>query len=72
MAQSTTIYNTTNIGATQMPSKNHTPNFGLTQYAPNDRIALLDDYNSDMKKIDMKMNDFEIRIKNLEKRIGNA
>lgn len=55
-----------------MPSRNHTPNFGLTQYAPNDRIALLDDYNSDMKKIDLKLNDLEIRVRNLEKRIGNA
>ena len=55
-----------------MPSRNHTPNLGLTQYAPDDRIALLDDYNSDMKKIDLKLNDLEIRVRNLEKRIGNA
>lgn len=55
-----------------MPSRNHTPNFGLTQYQPDDRIALLDDYNADMKKIDMKLHDLEVRVRNLEKRIGNA
>ena len=39
-----------------MPSMQHTPNYGLTQYgSAGDKISVIDDYNADMKIIDLKM-----------------
>ena len=47
-----------------MTSLNHTPNYGLTQYAANgrDSISFIGDYNSDMKIIDMKMKSLDDKI----------
>lgn len=42
-----------------MPSANKTPNYNLTQYSDNgsDKISALKDYNEDMSKIDVALND---------------
>jgi hypothetical protein len=42
-----------------MPSANKTPNYNLTQYSNNgsDKISALQDYNEDMSKIDVALND---------------
>jgi hypothetical protein len=41
-----------------MPSANKTPNYNLTQYSNNgsDKVAVLKDYNEDMSKIDIALN----------------
>jgi hypothetical protein len=50
-----------------MPSMQHTPNYGLTQYgSPGDKVSFIDDYNHDMKIIDLKMKALEDKIMRLE------
>jgi hypothetical protein len=45
----------------------HTPNYGLTQYgAYGDKVSFIDDYNHDMKIIDLKMKALEDKIMRLE------
>ncbi len=57
-----------------MPSANHTPNYGLTQYADNgtDVVSFMGDYNSDMKTIDAKLKALEDRINQLQNGAPNA
>ena len=54
-----------------MAASEHTPHYNLSQFGPNDRPSWIDDYNSDMRAIDGKLNDINQSILDLHNIIEN-
>ena len=57
-----------------MTSINHTPNYGLTQYANNgiDTVSFMGDYNSDMKTIDLKLKALDDKLNQIQSQLNGG